>query len=74
LSLWRNTQLALQLAEGSVEKLRLVAIRLLVPTASDCALYPLPPALVFLYYPLRPFGFAYRAGRSLLQQRLPASP
>jgi len=69
---WSNTRLALRLGKGPIDKLRLIASRLLIPTASECALWPLPPSLAFLYYPLRPFGVAYRASRSVLQRRLRA--
>jgi hypothetical protein len=51
---------ALKLLKTRARKLRFLAIRLLVPTSADCEFLPLPSALFFLSYPMRPFRVAWR--------------
>jgi hypothetical protein len=49
---------SLNLLKTPAQKLRYLSIRLLVPTSADCEFLPLPSALFFLYYPLRPLRVA----------------
>ena len=57
----------LRLLKTPGRKLRYLAIRLLVPTAAECNLLPLPGWLFFLYYPLRPLRVACNTARWLVQ-------
>jgi len=50
--------LSLRLLKTPIQKLRFLAIRLLIPTPADGRFLPLPSSLTFLYYLLRPFRFA----------------
>jgi hypothetical protein len=47
--------LSFQLLKTAKQKLRFLAIGLLIPTPADCEFLSLPSGLFFLYYPLRPF-------------------
>lgn len=48
-------------------KARYLAVRLLIPTAADCRLLKLPPALFFFYYLLRPVRVACKTAGWLLR-------
>jgi hypothetical protein len=56
-----------RLLKTPAQKLRYLAIRLLVPTPADGQFLALPSSLTFLYYVLRPFRFAAKAARWCLQ-------
>jgi hypothetical protein len=56
-----------RLLKTPAQKLRYLAIRLLVPTPAECQLLPLPAWLFFLYYPLRPLRLACNTARWFVQ-------
>ena len=69
-----------RLLSSRSQKLRFLAIRLFIPTSTDCTSVPLPSWLFFLYYPLRPLRLAclvawwsVRAGLKKLWRMLPHS-
>jgi hypothetical protein len=61
-----------RLLKTPARKLRYLGIRLLVPTAAECQLLPLPAWLFFLYYPLRPLRIACNTARWFVQAGLRA--
>ena len=65
----------LRLLPTPIQKLRFLAIRLLIPTPADSRFLALPSSLTFLYYLLRPFrvaaktvAWSVQAGVNLLRQ------
>jgi len=49
------------------QKLQFIAVRLFVPSPEDCELLPLPCALFFLYYFMRPWRLAGTLAKWLIQ-------
>lgn len=57
---WSEGLFLLRLLRTPAQKLRNLAIRLLISTAADCKFLPPPSSLFYLYYPLRPLRLVGR--------------
>jgi hypothetical protein len=58
---------SLRLLSTPAQKIRFLAIRVLVPTPADSRFLALPSSLAFLYYVLRPFRFAAKGASWFVQ-------